>query len=268
VRISFLALGCSLVSFAASAGPIGYVFDGDFRLGYRVDLATGVATSFPTFSGGYPVAIVDNKIRLGQVDDGTGFEYDLNGNLTGGTFSGGGQFGQLLDGTTNGIRNFAVECCAGINSVLAYNLFWQGGAVLFNLPAAGRGITYDTKSGTLWVALIDGTLHQYNMAGSDLGSFGLGYSTIGLAYNGATDTLWTINGIGIDGSVFREYNKSGQLLSQVNLVVTNDIEFLNPFGFEFNNGISAVPEPATFGLLGMALCLTALARRSWKKQIA
>jgi hypothetical protein len=249
MRFALFALSLSL----ASAGPIGYVFDGDNSVGYKVDLATGNATSFPTYSLGYPVAIVNGKIELGQRDDQVGHEYDLNGNATGVTFGPGAFISQWLDGTTDGTHDYAVQCCSG-QSVYSANLFWQGATALFTLPTNGSGIAYDTASGTLFVSLFDQTVHQYSLAGVDLGSFSLGFKSQGLAYDKASDTLWALN---LSGSTFVHLSTSGTVLGSIGSSLT----FSNPYGFEIDNGISSVPEPATAGLLAVALGLLALRRR-------
>ena len=180
----------------------------------------------------------------------------MNGALTGGPYSGGGGFSQLLDGTTNGINNFGVECCGGTNSVTAGDLYWQGQSALFGLPDSGSGITYDVALGTLWVALFDGTVHQYTMGGVDLGSFNIGFLTRGLAYDAVSDTLW-----GLSGSTFTQWDKQGNVLG----TISSQTEFGNPFGFEIDNGVtskSAIPEPGTVLLLGSALALLGLVRKS------
>ncbi|MBA3976287.1 MAG: hypothetical protein C0504_18930 [Candidatus Solibacter sp.] len=245
-----------LLSAFATAAPIGYVLDGDSSIAHRVDLANGAATSFSTFSLAYPIAIVDNSLRVGQRDAGNGYEYGLNGTLLSGPYAGGGGFSQLLDGTTNGINNFGVECCGGTNSVTTGDLYWQGQTVLFNLPQSGSGIAYDSALGTLWVALFDGTVHQYTMGGVDLGSFNSGFTSRGLAYDAGSDTLW-----GLSGSTFTQWDKQGNVLG----TVASQVEFSNPWGLEIDNGVTstaAIPEPGTVLLLGSALALLGLARKS------
>lgn len=243
----------ALVSTSLSAGPAYYLFDGDASLGYQIDPgAPALVNTFTTFLLGYPVAIVGDKIRLGHRDDGLGAEYTLGGTPTGVTFTGGGGFSQLLDGTTDGAFNYAVECCGGTNSVMRADLLWQGGIALFDLPDHAAGITYDSLSNTLWVGLFDNTVHQYTLGGVDLGSFSTVETPAALAYEAATDTLWHhTNG----GSTVTQYSKAGALIQTVTIPSWSPD---NIFGGEIDN--AAVPEPGTLGLLGLGL-LAGIVRR-------
>src|SRR5688500_14250832 len=133
-----------LTCVGLSAAPNYYLFDGDSQVGYQVDPgAQALVNTFSTFSLGYPVAIAGDKIRLGHRDDGTGAEYSLDGTPTGVTFTGGSGFSQLLDGTSDAVYNYGIECCGGTNSVMRADLNWQGGTALFSVPDQGVGITYD-----------------------------------------------------------------------------------------------------------------------------
>jgi hypothetical protein len=240
------------------AGPQYYLFDGDGQVGYQLDPgAATVVNTFPTFAIGYPIAIVGDKLRLGDRDDGSGREYDLNGVFTGVTFAGGSAFSELLDGTTDGTYNYGVECCGGTNSVMRADLFWQSGISLFTLPTHGTGITYDSALGTLWIAFFDKTIRQYSLSGTELSQFSVPEVGSALAYEAATDTLWIHPRLGAAApNSVEQYSKTGTLLQTVVLPTWSPS---NVWGGEIVN--STVPEPGTFAMLGLGLAVAGLARR-------
>src|SRR5690606_11203916 len=119
-----------------------------------------------------------DRIVIGGRDNTGAAEYDLTGNPTGNTYAGGGGFGQLLDGTTNGVdANYAIECCGSTNSVVVADLNWEGQTVLFDLPdevnqsSGGSGIAYDSATQSLWVANFSGTVFNLSLSGDVLSSF-------------------------------------------------------------------------------------------------
>jgi hypothetical protein len=249
--VALLALLCS----GLSAAPAYYLFDGDNNTAFQVDPETpALVNTFTIFQLGYAVAIVGDDIRVGERDDGTGFEYTLGGVPTGVSFTGGANFSQLIDGTGDGTYNYGVECCAGTNSVMRADLFWRGGTPLFTLPDHGTGITYDSAAGTLWVGLFDGTVRQYTLAGIELSSFSLSVVPAALAYEAASDTLWLHPRT---GPTLEQYSKTGTLLQTVTIPGWSPE---NIYGGEIVNVEQAVPEPGTFGLLGFALAAVAVRR--------
>lgn len=258
MKLSFSGIALTILSCAGlSAAPNYYLFNGDGSTGYQVDPGTGtLVNTFSTFSLGYPVAIVGDKIRLGHRDDGSGAEYNLDGTPTGVTFSGGFGFTQLLDGTSDGIYNYGVECCGGTNSIMRADLSWQNGSVLFDLPTDGTGVTYDSSAGTLWVSFFDSSVRQYTMAGVELSSFGVDGYGAALAYEAATDTLWMHHQTGPNVS---QYSKTGEHLQTVTI---DNWSPGNIYGGEIAN--SPVPEPATVGMMGFGLVAVALRCRRKK----
>ncbi len=236
----------ALVSSAAWAGPVFYLTDGDSSIAYRIDLGTGTYLgSFATFSLGYPVAIGDT-VRIAQRDNGTGYEYNLNGTPTGVTFAGSSYISELLDGTTDGdMYNFAVQCCAGPNYVVRTDRMWQNSSLLFALPDSGRGIAFDPVDGTLWVSLYDNTVRQYTQAGVQISQFAYSGSWRALAYDASSDSLWAFVG---GGNQFVQFDRSGNILQ--NLTVEG-LYASNPFGGEIANASSAVPEPGSLILFGL-----------------
>ena len=161
-----------------------YLFDGD---GTRaVEIANGaVVNSFTTFSLAYPVAIT-GTIWVGGRDNGGSTEYTLAGTPTGNTAAGGPVITQLLDGTTDGSRNYGVTCCSAQSIVTVANADWSNQQTLFNLGDNGSGIAFDTASGSLFVSGFGGTITNYSLTGTVLGSFSA--DLVGLAYDQASDT--------------------------------------------------------------------------------
>lgn len=198
-----------------------YVFNGDSDTGFIVDTDAQTFTSFDTTDAdiGYAVAVTD-RVILGDRDDRVAAEYDLNGNFTGNTFPGGGNFSQLLDGTTNGIdANYGIECCDTTISVTVADLNWQNQSVLFDIPFNGSGITYDPSTDTLWVSTFDnGDIRNFSLTGTELSSFPATDISAGdaccMAYDTETDTLW----IGENNTnVLYNYSKTGTLIESITI---------------------------------------------------
>jgi PEP-CTERM motif len=227
-----------------------YLFDGDSS--HAVEILNGsVVNAFNTFSLGYPVAIT-NTIWLGNRDNTGGAQYTLGGVATGATSAGGTFISQILDGTTNGVNNFGVTCCAATNIVTIANANWSNQQRLFALSGAGaggaEGITFDTANNHLFVSTFSDVLQEYSLTGTLISSTSLNHNIAGLAYEQATDTLW---GWDRGTSSLDQFSTSGALLQSQNINVSVFGVF-NPFGGEMS--ISAVPEPSTWAmmLLGFA----------------
>ncbi len=251
----------SLLTTALLAGAIAapvqaasyYLFDGDSSA--AVEIANGVVVnSFSTFGLAYPVAVT-STIWLGGRDNGGSVEYTLAGTPTGNTAAGGALITQLLDGTSDGSRNYGVTCCSGQNVVTIANADWSNQQTLFNLSENGTGIAFDTSTGTLFVSGFGGTIMNYALDGTVLGSFGA--DLVALAYDRASDSLfgWNRNASSLD-----QYSKSGTLL-QSQVVNVGAFGVSNPFGGEIAASAAAVPEPASWALLIAGFGLTGAAMR-------
>lgn len=192
-----------------------YVADGDSSRMFIVSPAA-VATQVNTYSLAYPIA-VRRTVLLGQLYDVEAREFTLAGVPTGLSFVGNGSFGQLLDGTTDGVQwNYAIECCSSPNSIVRTNTEWRHSAALFTAPGEGRGIAYDTRTNHLFVSILDDALiREYNLAGTLLNTFAVAGGPgvlVGLAYEQSTDSLW---GKTRAGGTLYQFNKVGALLNTV-----------------------------------------------------
>lgn len=237
-------LGLTVQSHAS----VMYLADGDSSIAYTVDLSTGTLLgSFDTYRGAYPIAVTDT-IRFGHLDNGAGQEYDLSGNPTGETWPGGSVISQLLDGTTDGSTyNYAVACC-GSNAVYRFDRFWGNAELLFSLPGGGSGIAYDPTNGTIWVVLFDGTLREYDLAGTELNNFSPGLYMVALSYDPSLDSFWTFD----QSSTFSNLDRSGSVISSFEV---SDFPLNNLYGGEIAmSAAEEIPEPTTFalGFLGLA----------------
>lgn len=257
--------------------------DGDSRTAWIVDTEAGTATSFDTSAVdiGYPIAVTD-RIVIGGRDNTGAAEYDLTGNPTGNTYAGGGGFGELLDGTTNGVdANYAIECCGSTNSVVVADLNWEGQAVLFDLPdevnqsSGGSGIAYDSATQSLWVANFSGTVFNLSLSGDVLSSFTVDQpgGKCCLAYDEATDSLW----VGVNSqNIIHNYAKTGALIASVTIAgwspanmygaemtVTGSVTPPGPGRIE----PTAVPVDSPAALIAIALTLMLLAHRGLKGRL-
>jgi hypothetical protein len=246
---------------AVSAAPVYYLFDGDGRNGYKVDLNANSVNGFDIFDLGYPVAIVDNKIRLHSRKDEFGHEYDLNGVATGVTFPGANTAGidQLLDGTTNGVWNFAVQCCSdsGTNKIWRASTTWQNFEQVGELAGPGSGIAFDPVTNSLFALTFNSpTLYQYSLSGTLLNAYNLVGPNAALAYDAASDTLF---GYQNGTSTIYQFTKTGAILDSWEFA---QLDGSNIWGGEITSFDSAaVPEPGFAGLTGAAFAAIIWSRR-------
>lgn len=163
---------------------------------------------------------------------------------------------QFLDGTTDGTNNYSLAWNGG-SSVTVYkgNADWTNLTSLFSTASLGlgsdiAGITYDFKSGNLWISG-SSSIYQVTLAGALVSQFTHSGGRGGLAYQSSTDTLWYMPNSGT--SPLLQYNKTGTLLQSL----TTPTRSGNAWGAEF----SAIPEPSTWALLGLGGGLLVLAAR-------
>lgn len=251
-----LLLWCAAVSAPAAQAQITpyYIAAGDQDLVTIVQngVLVGTFDSSPS-NRGYPIAI-RNTVWLGERDDTLAAEYTLAGVSTGNTSVGGGNFSELLDGTTDGVfNNFGVEFGAGAvgNFVTVANLDWSGQAILFPIPFDADGIAFDTTTGNLFISdAFNNNLYEYSLEGILLNTFTPNVNTVSLAYEQATDTLWSAtNG----GNTIYQFSKTGVVLQTL---VIAGADFRNNYGGEMPilaAASAAAPEPATLALLATGL---------------
>jgi hypothetical protein len=235
VALALIGL-CDGPSAFAQSTPY-YIADGDGALMSVVQGGSIVDTfAIPTL--GYPIA-VDSTIWLGNRDDAGANEFTLAGIPTGNSSAGGNNFHQLLDGTTNGINNFGVECCGSPNSVTIANLDWSNQTVLFNLPTDGLGITFDPTTNHLFVGTYTQLLLEYDLNGNLINSFNVNplVTLSSLAYESATDTLWSSR-----NHTVWQLDKTGIVLQSFGVA-----DLGNNWGGEMPYGF--VPEPTSLVLL-------------------
>lgn len=265
-KLSALALLAAVTVAPAHAAPLSpyYLTDGDAQNMFIVNGAVATQISVPYLA--YPLAI-SGSVWVGDRDDNGAYEYTLGGTPTGNTSSGGGNFSQLLDGTTDGAgTNYGVECCGDPNSVTKGNGDWSGQVVLFDLGDGGNGgsgIAYDTSTGTLWVTTFSNHLINYTSTGSVIVDYALPYLVSALAYEEATDTFWAYSRE--ESGTIVQIDKTG------NIVDSLFVEglFGNIWGGELSisgqtppNG--GAPAPGALALLGLGLLGFGAARRRAK----
>jgi hypothetical protein len=241
----------------ASAGLI-YITDGDSGVLRGYDLTTGNQSfSASTFTFAYPIAVRDT-VWIGHRDNNsnTAREYDkTTGAATGNTaVMSSGSRSQLLDGTTDGTYNYAIQWATG--QVFRANLDWSGmsSTPLFTTTVASdlMGITYDSGSGNLWVS--NGNMaFEYTLGGSLVSSFAHTAGRGGLAYDATTDSLWFVPNIG--SNALLQYSTSGVLLNTRSTPNRGG----NFWGAEITAAV--VPEPTTLALFGVGLAALHARRR-------
>ena len=210
----------ALASTPASAGPVTpyWLTAGDQGRTYVVQGNSVIQTH--TYSPGahheYPIAIADTVRTFGGVNTRFGREYNLDGTLTGTTYTNTGPFNGVWDGTTNAsTANYSLT--QGSHQVVRYDRDWTNPTVLFGttgLSSQWGGITYDSSDDTIWLKArgSNAGLRQYALDGTLLGSFTVaGTTNWGLAYEEATDSFWSLGRQSGSWSIVN-FDKTGAVL--------------------------------------------------------
>ncbi|NND45626.1 MAG: hypothetical protein HKN58_09905 [Xanthomonadales bacterium] len=234
---------------------------------YKVDTDTATFQTFDVSPQERPgaIAVLGNRIVMSNYDDNDTWAYDLNFNPTGESWSGSGTWDQALDGTTDGVSNYASVWSD--TGVVRFDLNFQNGELLFDPGFEVIGITYDSATNTLWLVNDQNhNIHNYTLGGVEVDFFdtGLNGRECCLAYDPETDTLWlSENG----GTSFYQFDKDGNLLDTVTL---SGFSPDNTWGAEIGSDaapVTPVPVNSRWAVLALAVLLLgwgaiSLSRRS------
>jgi hypothetical protein len=122
-------------------------------------------------------------------------------------------FLQILDGASDGLRNFAWDF--NNNDAWQFDGNWANGTNLFHLPGtvSRAGITYDRADDTLWLSCYNaGVVEHRALNGTLLSSFQVPHaSNVALALDPADGTLWFLSAAA--PGLLMQYSRIGQFLS-------------------------------------------------------
>lgn len=265
----------SLLASPAMSGPVSTLYLSSFTTAriYAIQGDT-VGAGAPTYCNHCEVPIaVDGDIRTLGIAGSGGGQYRLDGTQTGVTYGPGLPAGSgvlLTDGTTDGLRNYAVSTQSGgsASAIYAFGRDWGSGRKLFDIDFRidADGVTYDPTSQSLWIVgtysfdnVVYGLMRNYALDGTQLSQFFAGaYGGTGLAMDYADGTLWTTRG---PTQFFDQYARDGTLLQTVSYASL--VGQGGRLGIEFNlaGDSRALPEPASGALVALALALGAVRRR-------
>lgn len=276
-----LVLSC-LPAAPALAGPVSTLYLASFTTAriYSIQ-GDAVSAGAPTYCNHCEVPIaVDGDIRTLSTSGGTGGQYRLDGSQTGVTYGPGlaANAGVILsDGTTDGLRNYAVsiQSGGGLSAVYAFGRDWSDGHQLFAIDFRidADGITYDPTNQSLWITgtysfdnVTYGLMRNYALDGTLLTQFYAGeYGGAGLAMDYADGTLWTTRG---PTQYFDQYTRDGTLLQTVSYAALLGQGGRHGIEFDLAGDTRTLPEPASGLLAALALALGAAVRRHARRASA
>lgn len=251
--VSMIVVGAAVGMAEAQTSPLYIQDQGNGRM-YKVQ-GGSVVGNWATSSNEANIAVTPTEIRTtGYFAGGQGYEYDLNGNPTGPSYT--GAWNYTFEGTTDGANNNYTFQYAGGGMVYSYDRTWQNPQPVVSIGQEQFfGISYDSSNGSFWGATISGgtvrnvdtngnILHQWSIPTTD--------HTL-LAYDPGTDTVWSMSRS--DGNNLRQWDKNG---NQKQLIQVSGWSQSNILAMEF--AIGKVPAPGAAGVLGLA-GLAALRRR-------
>ncbi len=249
-KISILML-LILISFVCDvqSGPLSKYYMVQWQnAGMQVIQGNNVVQSWAS-AGNCELAVAVNgtiKTAAYYYSGGYGVEYSLTGTNMGSTYPVYYTY-HLHDGTTDGTYNYAIEWAS--QQIYRFDTNWSNPQAIFSTSGLGLGnmlgITYDPTDKTLWLQGHGNyNIAHVTMSGTLLGSFTINeYYAGALAMDYADNTLWYY---AYNAHQLHQYSRTGVLLQQANITGLGS----SLWGGEFDLQI-AVPEPATFSLVGL-----------------
>ena len=238
---------------AAGPGPSGryYVTDesGYNKIWQFQGNSLGSFSTSPSGGADGPIIVdgLTNSVRsvkggfAGGSSPSPGSEYDFAGNVLAGLnldFSGFPNYGRVIDAAFDGTSSYIVAGLSNATGVFRYAADFSGaGTLLFNISGSPelqsqQGITYDTKTNTLWTSDYVktgagiGFVRQWDMLGNQLSSFRVINNTgvdsernTALAYDFTDDTFWlnahVENTLGYGTGELWQFDRNGNFLQSI-----------------------------------------------------